>query len=169
MITLSGIYGKALRKAAITCAGLLLCAAFGGSALAGDLPKKGTYSSTWVFSGPYTVIEVGDNGWAGISHFALVVWNDAGEGVLHDMTGDCVGMGLEAEWSGYCSWADADGDKIFDHWKDVGERGTRTLLGGTGKYEGIQGTDEYEFVYTPDAPEGTFHGHGRANGSYTLP
>ena len=169
MMTLSSIFGKDLHRTALASGlSLVLFAAFGAGALAQELPKQGTYSTTWVFSGPYTVIELGDQ-WAGMAHFALVVWNDAGEGVLHDMAGDCVGMGLGTAWSGYCSYEDADGDKIFDHWIDVDEQGTRTLLGGTGKYEGIQGTNEYEFVYTPDAPEGTFNGIGHETGSYTLP
>ncbi len=169
MTRLTTTYRNGLRRTVLASAlSLALFAAFGASALAGELPKKGTYSLTWVFSGPYEGLEVGDQ-WAGIAHFALVVWNDAGEGVFHDMTGDCVGMGIDTHWQGYCVFTDADGDKIFDHWEDVDEQGTRTLLGGTGKYEGIQGTNEYEFVYTPDAPEGTFNGHGYETGSYTLP
>ncbi len=170
MITSSGIYGRAFRKAAITCAGLLLCAAFGGSALAGDLPKQGTHSYSWTFSGPYEVIQVGEDEWAWVAHYTMASWNDAGEGLFHNMSGDCIGVGLGEEESGYCTYVDADGDMIFEAWQGTGAgTGTDTLLGGTGKYVGLQGTAEYEYVYFPDNPEGTFLGKGHSEGSYTLP
>ena len=154
---------------------LVLFAAFGGSALAGELPKQGTHSITWTFSGPYTAIEIGEDQWAWSSTFTIVVWNDAGEGLYHGMSANCVGMGSEEPGapftdSGYCSYVDADGDKMFEYWTETEEgKGTDTLLGGTGKYAGIQGGGTYEYSYTPDAPEGTFNGYGHSEGSYTLP
>ena len=65
---------------------------------------------------------------------------------------------------------DGDGDKVFWAFTDLGDgKGKAVFEGGTGKYQGLQGSEDYEFVYTPDAPEGTFHGHGGSNGSYKLP
>ena len=164
-----------LKTAKASALGLALCAVFGAAALAGELLKKGPYSTSWTFSGPYTVVQIGEEKWAWSSRFTLVVSNDAGEGVLHNMSGNCVGMGSQEPNapftdSGYCSFFDAAGDKIFAYWyeKETG-KGTTTLLGGTGKYAGIQGSDTYEYVYTPDAPEGTFNGYGHGKGSYTLP
>ena len=153
---------------------LVLLAALGAGALAGELPKQGTYSLTWTFSGPYTAIEIGEDQWAWSSTSNLILWNDAGEGFGHDMSGICVGMGSEEPGapftdSGYCSYVDADGDKLFDYWYETeAGKGTSTWLGGTGKYAGAQGTDTYEFVLTPDAPEGTFNGYGHTEGSYKL-
>ena len=176
MVTLSRIFGKGLHKTALASAlSLALFAAFGASALAGELPKQGTHSLTWTFSGPYTAIEIGEDQWAWSSTYTLIIWNDAGEGFFHDMSGICVGMGSEEPEapftdSGYCSYVDADGDKIFTHWYETeADKGTQILLGGTGKYAGVQGGDTYEYVYTPDAPEGVFNGYGHAEGSYTLP
>ena len=141
-----------------------------GPALAGDLPKKGTYSTTWAFGGPYTLVEIGKDKSSWMSEFTIIVWNNAGEGILHDMSGNCNGLGDEETGNGYCAFVDADGDKIYWAFHDVGTgKGNATLEGGTGKYSGIQGSEDYEFAYTPDLPEGTFHGHGGSKGSYTLP
>ncbi len=176
MVTLSRIFGRGLHKTALASAlSLVLFAAFGASALAGELPKQGTYSTSWTFSGPYTAIEIGEDQWAWSSTFTVIMWNDAGEGFWHDMSGNCVSMASEAEDapvadSGYCRYEDADGNTLVEYWYETGEgKGTATFLGGTGKYAGVQGTDTYEFVLTPDAPEGTFNGYGHSEGSYTLP
>jgi hypothetical protein len=135
-----------------------------------DLPKEGTYSTTWSFSGPYKVLSLGEDKYSWMSNFTLVVWNNAGEGVFHDMSGDCVGLGVGDKGNGYCALVDGDGDKVFWAFTDLGDgKGKAVFEGGTGKYQGLEGGEDYEFVYTPDAPEGTFHGHGGSNGSYKLP
>ena len=175
MMRLKSIFGRGLHKTALASAlSLALFAAFGASALAGELPKQGTYSVTWTFSGPYTAIEIGEDQWAWSSTYTLIIWNDAGEGFFHDMSANCVGLGSEAEdapftETGYCSYVDADGDQLFEYYYETEEgKGTSTRLGGTGKYAGAQGTDTYEYSYTPDAPEGVFNGYGHSEGSYTL-
>ncbi len=153
MVTLSRIFGKGLQKTALASAlSLVLFAAFGGSALAGELPKQGTYSISWTFSGPYTLLEIGEDQWAWISTFTVVVWNDAGEGVYHDMSGNCISMGTDERElapfpeSGYCTYVDADGDKMFEYWTETGDgKGHDTLMGGTGKYSGLQGSGDYEY------------------------
>ena len=175
MVTLSRIFGKGLQKTALASAlSLVLFAAFGASALAGELPKQGTYSLTWTFSGPYTAVEIGEDQWAWSSTFTVIIWNDAGEGFMHDLSGNCVGLGSEAPdapftETGYCSYEDADGDQLFEYFYETEEgKGTATYVGGTGKYAGVQGSDTYEYTTTPDAPEGTFNGYGHSEGSYTL-
>ena len=58
---------------------------------------------------------------------------------------------------------------IFERWQDVDTgKGTATYLGGTGKYAGITGTLEYDYVMLP-SPEGTLHLAGKTRGSYKLP
>ncbi len=148
---------KMLKTALASVLSLALFAAFGNLTLAGELPKKGTYSTTWTFSGPYKVIEVGKDKTSWMAGFTFIVWNNAGEGVLHDMSGDCNGLGVGETGNGYCALVDADGDKIYWAFHDVGGgKGNATLDGGTGKFEGIKGSEDYTFVYTPDAPAGTF-------------
>ncbi len=158
------------RTVAATGLTLALFAASVTGALAEDLPKQGTYSTTWAFSGPYTVVQVGEDDWAWMSNFSILYRNDAGTGIFHNMTSDCIGLGHGEEGNGYCAWVDAEGNKIFSAWKDLGGgKGATTLLGGTGKYAGLQGSEEYDFVFFPDNPDGRFHGWGHTKGSYTLP
>ena len=168
MMTLSSIFGKDLHRTVLASGlSLVLFAAFGASAVAGELPKQGTIKHSWTFSGPYEGLEVGEQ-WAGIARFKLITVPAEG-GDLPPMVADCVGMGIDTHWEGYCVFTDADGDKIFDQWEDVDEKGTGTFMGGTGKYAGIKGSREYEFYYLPDMPEGNFTGIGDETGSYTLP
>jgi hypothetical protein len=137
------IFGGSLQKTALAFAlSLVLFAAFGIPAMAGELPKEGAYSITWTFSGSYDSIEVGEERVAFVSNIIIVVWNDAEEGFFHNMTGDCISMGVGEELSGYCSYRDADGDKLFENFKEEVEgKGTTTILGGTGKYAGVKVTD----------------------------
>ena len=152
---------------------LVFVVALGGSVLAGELPKKGTYATAWTFSGPYTVIDLGKENSAWISHFTVTRWNTAGGDLYNNISADCIGMGGskgKLASSGYCVFTDDDGDNIYEYWYEPDEpgKGVGVTLGGTGKYKGIRGEDKYESIFTADSPEGTFHGIGHDEGSYTI-
>ncbi len=152
---------------------LVFVAALGGSVLAGELPKQGTYATAWTFSGPYTVIDLGKENSAWISHFTVTRWNTAGGDLYNNISADCIGMGGskgKLASSGYCVFTDDDGDNIYEYWYEPDEpgKGVGVTLGGTGKYKGIRGEDNYESAFTADSPEGTFHGIGHDKGSYTI-
>ncbi|MCH7541028.1 MAG: hypothetical protein IH999_11645, partial [Proteobacteria bacterium] len=79
MMTLSSIFGKDLHRTVLASGlSLVLVVALGGSALAGELPKQGTYATEWTFSGPYTTIDLGAEDWGWISRFTVTRWNTAG-------------------------------------------------------------------------------------------
>ncbi len=173
MMTLSSIFGKDLHRTVLASGlSLVLVVALGGSALAGELPKQGTYATEWTFSGPYTTIDLGAEDWGWISRFTVTRWNTAGGDLYNNISADCIGMGGsrgQMESSGYCIFTDDDGDNIYEYWYETEPgKGVGVTLGGTGKYEGIRGEDDYEYVFTMDSPEGTFHGIGRDAGSYTI-
>ncbi len=151
---------------------LVFVAALGGGALAGELPKQGTYATEWTFNGPYTAIDLGADDWGWISRFTVTRWNTAGGDLYNNISADCIGMGGsrgQMESSGYCVFTDDDGDNIYEYWYETEPgKGVGVTLGGTGKYEGLQGEDNYEYVFTADSPEGTFHGIGHDEGSYTI-
>ena len=46
---------------------------FATTAQAQELPKEGTYSTTWTFSGPYKVIGLGEDKYSWMSTFTLVL------------------------------------------------------------------------------------------------
>ena len=49
---------------------------------------------------------------------------------------------------GYCAFGDADGDRVFTSFTGAfetgGASGTNTIIGGTGKYAGIQGSGPWK-------------------------
>ncbi len=151
---------------------LVFVVALGGVALAQELPKQGTYTTSWTFSGPYTFIELGEEDFGWISHFTVTRWNTSGGDLYNNISADCIGLGGSRGQnvsSGYCVFTDDDGDNIYEYWYDTEEgKGVGVTLGGTGKYKGIRGEDNYENVFTADAPAGTFHGIGHDEGSYTI-
>jgi hypothetical protein len=56
-----------------------------------------------------------------------------------------------ATGSGYLTWADKDGDKIYMKW-DLKPPGPHplTFFKGTGKFEGVQGKATFSLLYTRD-------------------
>jgi hypothetical protein len=111
----------------------------------------------------------------------MVVRAANGDGLLHDATGYCVGLEeVQADsgagtLNGRCTYVDADGDQLFETLQITRASlqdeaiGRATLIGGTGKYEGIRG----ELTHTrrlllPSAAEGVFPGVGTITGSYQI-
>ncbi|MFQ5961508.1 MAG: hypothetical protein ACE5MG_08920 [Candidatus Methylomirabilales bacterium] len=148
-------------------------------AVAADLAREGSYSIRFAWSGAFDALEVGENHLVFVYTLQGVVTNNAGEGIFHNMSANCIGMGSSLDGaennSGNCVYTDADGDKIFDEWEDegtfgVGAKGSATLIGGTGKYAGISGGGQYERFNVPAAAEGTFQGYiPDETGTYRLP
>jgi len=161
----SDLYNKSVASAL----GLALFAAAGVQAMAGELPKKGTFAGTFVHEAKAKAIELGKDQWGWTVFGRIATMSDSGDGLWHNMSGDCLGMGVGDQGSGYCRHADSDGDMIFERWEEsVIGKGTGTLLGGTGKFAGIEAKFEYEYVLLP-SPEGTQHLAGKKRGSYKLP
>jgi hypothetical protein len=106
--------------------------------------------------------------------------NDAGSGFLNRMTGHCIGGGANTNDDGgtknvgQCILTDSDGDRVNVQIENGRERrggnttGTGTLVGGTGKYAGIQGHYDYglEPLKTVDRSMSTAIGH--TMGSYKI-
>lgn len=180
MIALATILGKSSRKTVMASGlGLILLGASGPDLAAAELAKEGTFSLRDAWSGTVEGLSLGETRSVYIYMFKGVATNDAGEGLLHNTSMNCMGMGRSVRRAtkdhGSCVYTDVDGDKIFDEWKDegtlgVGGKGTGSLIGGTGKYAGIEGSYEYERVSLRPAAEGTFQGYTtRVEGTYKLP
>ncbi len=158
------------RKAsAVSVLGLALCAAVAFQAKAGELATKGTFSATFVNEGRSDLMQMDKDKWSWVVFGRIASVSDTGDGLWHNMSGDCLGMGVGDQGSGYCRYADSDGDMIFEHWEEseMG-KGVGTLLGGTGKFQGIESVFEYDYAVLP-SPEGTLHLAGKKRGSYRLP
>jgi hypothetical protein len=156
---------------------------FNTAAIAGDLPKEGTYSATYSTYG--TVKAAAQVG----KEVLLVGWDESGlsvgKGILDHVTWHCWGLfniinGTAQTTGGYCVVTDPSGDQFAvnlagDKWRPKDTKsftGLATLITGTGKYAGINGNYKYE-CHGPDfhtAAEGTYVQYcALFQGSYKLP
>ncbi len=102
------------------------------------------------------VVTVAEGHMQGTGKATGITYNDAGSGSLHQGAANCFysfdlidGAG---EGQGYCTWSDADGDRIFTKFDGMlgvpeGNNGTNYITGGTGKYVGITGKGPWACGY----------------------
>ncbi len=116
-------------------------------ASAQQLPKSGSIEFHTGFKLEAQPASVAEKNAVGQGSAIGVTYADKGSGPLHGGPATCffsffVADGLGRS-KGYCAFGDADGDRIFTDWhgKDVppGSEGVNEIVGGTGKYAGIQG------------------------------
>ena len=122
---------------------------------AGDpLPKSGSASvhSGWSTAGQLK--DLGEKHSVATGVHSGASFNDTGKGFLHKMVWRCPSATIINGGSyvvhGYCVITDADGDKIYGKSEGKGPAegvdlvGMVTYEGGTGKYQGIQGSRTYK-------------------------
>ena len=121
-----------------------------------------------------------DRGYMTWESFGVVV-SDTGEGLFHNATIRCIGttFGEKGSWEseGYCAYTLKDGEKVFLSMKQVGKmgtpmppgEGTAKMIGGTGKYSGIQGRTEYTSYFLRPSAEGISQMYNKAKIIYKLP
>jgi hypothetical protein len=110
-----------------------------------------------------------------------VVLSDTGQGLFHNVTIRCIGAnrGEKESWEGEgsCYYTLKDGEKVFLTIKQGGKfampmppsKGTATMVGGTGKYSGIQGRTEYTSYYLRPSADGIGQSYNKAKIIYKLP
>ena len=117
------------------------------------MTKEVTELGTAVYNGPTKFQQLGPDLVYGTWEVYGVNLNDAGSGLFHESTiyvmgGTFAEKGIIQE-EGACTWALKNGEKVFGRHKASGKWGgsptvkfTGKLIGGTGKYAGIQGDFE---------------------------
>jgi len=128
--------------------------AFSAPSIAGDLPQSGTIKLHSAFKVNVQAAEVGEKHFIGAGFAPGVTHNDAGSGPFHMGAAVCAATVDDLNGSydvagGRCAFGDADGDKMFITFigkgtDNVGEQGANTIIGGTGKFAGIQGKGQYQ-------------------------
>lgn len=179
------VRGYWVKAAVVAVLTLVLAVAFGSHAQA-QLPKQGTFSATLAVSGtPKAMFRPGKNRHVAIFQHLGVLTNDAGKGPFHNMSSRCIGM---ADYQGdpvpikrvgkirvHCIWTDRQGDQIFISGGTDEARLRRpskaagNIVGGTGKYNGIEGTYEWVRFGVRPAVRGTFQNYFKVNGNWKLP
>ena len=126
------------------------------TAAAQQLPKSGTISwhTGWKDTG--SAIEAADKRMQGQGIVTGVTFNDKGAGPLHLGPASCSYTFFAVEGTGknkgFCTFSDADGDRIFTDFTggfapDGQGNGVNEIMGGTGKYVGIQGSGPWKCKY----------------------
>jgi len=150
----------------------VLTAVVPGVVLGEAIPKSGTtpYVTHFVFH-PLESVDVPGVGTATSLRAVGPTENMNGEKMLNNMQAKCVAVSIESGDKKYidgaCSLTDTDGDVVFSTFdtRDLEESqpkmdcGTHIITGGTGKYEGITGTEPFACISKPTpagAPAGAF-------------
>ena len=133
-------------------------------ALGGQLSAQTQMTSVGTNYGTNTtkVSPLDQDHWVATQEITGMRLDDSGKGPFHQMTthivlilyGDKSGVRLH----GYSTFVDKDGDKMMaELWEAslTSPKGKGKVLGGTGKFAGIEGTVEYEVSNTKGFPEGT--------------
>ncbi len=151
----------------------LLIVASPFSAFAGELPKEGSYDYTSCWSGVNNVITFSKTLTASSFEMTGSSRSNPPGGMFDKNTFRCVGMNASLDGkitaSTVCEAIDVDGGKRLTYFSTGDGKVTRTVVGGTGKYEGIimAGTVEPLGPF-PAIKDGTFQDCNRQTGTYKL-
>ena len=112
---------------------------------------QGTFEAYWSVSGTIHILELqdGELGAAGGHTGTIVVQTN--QGTVPSFETDCIAFADPEGSVGRCVWTSTFGDLIYVNLKGSGTAGfgaTRgTFVGGTGKFQGIQGGFQFEWNY----------------------
>ena len=141
--------------------------------------KSGNISARKVLSVTLKVLPLGKERLQVTTEALGAIVSETGEGLLQNASARCLGAlhavnGAFDDESGACVYLKPDGDQLFLQYKAAGKlggeaKGSATIVGGTGKLAGIQGTLEWARTGTRPAAEGTAQVIISMKGSYKLP
>jgi hypothetical protein len=156
----------------------LLTFSFLSSYANAQLAKEGTFSGNAVGSVTFKALAMGEERVQLDYEFMGAFLNDGNEGFLHKASFHDMGAlhsvnGIMEYDHSFCVFADKDGDKVFLTHQATGSMDSAKRIwkwvGSTGKYTGIQGGGEWNWVSTPPVAEGTVQGLWEMKGDWKLP
>jgi hypothetical protein len=152
----------------------LLIVASPFSALAGELPKEGNYDFISCSSSVNSAITFSKTHTGSSYEVTGTNRSNPPGGLFDKITYRCVGMNASLDGkdtaSILCEAIDVDGDKYLSRVLTADGKTTRTIVAGTGKYEGIVTTQlAYEQLGPfPAIKEGTGQSCNHQTGTYKL-
>jgi hypothetical protein len=140
-----------------------------------NLPKEGTYETLNCWTGTGNDVAVGKDYTASSYEMVGTVVSVPPGGLGDRSTFRCVGYvttfkGKPPTNNNVCVVTDADGDQRINRFAMLPDgKFTREMIGGTGKYEGMEMTNTV-FTMPPmkEAKPGVFQGCNRQTGTYKL-
>jgi hypothetical protein len=149
----------------------------GGRPRAQSIPPEGPLAVTYTATQtqPTKPMSIGGRREFVVLNLAMTASNDAGNPVLNNMGGRCQLTRLtdssvnNVEVHGFCTYADNEGDQIFEQCDFLpGAPNNCKLTGGTGKFEGL----EASIVITPMPLKGNYdnitQSIGHKKGTYKI-
>ncbi len=150
-----------------------------GTVVGAEMAKEGTLSGTVTYAGTHKIIPLDKE------HFVITYENfgvrvsDSKKGPFHGMSTHNVGvMYFEngaGRLRGYIINIDKDGDKVIMELTEEASQlspkptsGKSKIIGGTGKFKGIQGSMEYTRRNMRPAEKGTFQAISRGKGTWKI-
>ena len=145
----------------------------------GEMAKEGTLSGTVTYAGTYKVIPLDKKNFVFTYENKGVRVSDSREGPFHGMSTHNVGvMYFEngvGRLTGYILNMDKDGDKVVMELTEEGvtlepgpKSGTAKIIGGTGKFKGIEGSLEYTRRSMKPIEKGTHQAISRGKGTWKI-
>jgi len=157
---------------------VIILVAFGMEAKA-QIPKEGTTLQTWYYSGTFKTLPMGRERLQMNYECLGVIIGDTSKNIFHNASFRFLGSmhAVKGEWEGggFGVAIRPDGDQVFFTYKDRGKlgvgatKGNWTIVGGTGKLAGIQGSGEYTCSDVRPVAEGTFQNYCPDKAHYKLP
>jgi hypothetical protein len=158
---------------------LILSISFGWNAIA-QIPKEGTFSGTNTYSGTFKVFPIDKERFIMYYENTGVRVDDTGGGPFHKVATHNVGIQYfekgVGRLRGYYSMIDKDGDKVVYELTETESKlglnpvnGTARIIGGTGKFTGIQGDMDYTRQNVRPVADGTFQAISTGKGNWKLP
>lgn len=155
--------------------GIVLSATCGAAIASHWTERQGQFDAYWNVSGTVHIIELGDFGISAAGGYTGTVTIQSDEGLVRAFETDCVAFADEGSSGGRCLWTGPLGDQVYVQIQGAGlagfGRSRGTFVGGTGKYEGIQGGFSFEWNYSVSGDQdATFDGHTlEMSGNYKKP
>ena len=147
------------------------------SANAQSLPPEGPLSVTFTATqvGPLKPMPIGDGRELVLIDWPMTASNDAGNPILNKMGGRCQFQRItdtatkKSEQHGNCTYADNDGDQIFERCDAaLGAPMKCKLMGGTGKFNGLQADIDITAAPLKGTYDGVSQIMGQKKGSYKI-
>jgi hypothetical protein len=159
---------------ALSCLAALAAAS---NANAQSIPPEGPLSVTFTVTQatPTKPMPIGDGKEFTLFDWAMTASNDAGNPILNKMGGRCEFVRTtdtstkKFEQHGYCTYADSDGDQIFEQCDAaLGSPTKCKLRGGTGKFNGLQADVDITVAPLKSNYDGVFQMIGQKKGTYKI-
>ena len=120
------------------------------------MKQSGSFQAQWSIVGTQQGLDFGPARSLSIYEHSGTITVVRSDGLVGNAMSKCIGLGDSAKGDvSRCIWIDASGEKIFSELTARGSSrsgtgsGRGTLVGGTGRFEGITGTYEIDWVDVP--------------------